>query len=435
MYETLPLVGHSLAIFVVAAVMVGVSIVAVFLRCFVRVYLVRAFGWDDAWMLMALALFIALCALCMLAPAAGVGHKVADFTSLDQLQRALKLWWLGQMLYLWASAVAKIAIALALLRLAVRRLHRFILWAVCAVVVVIGLVFWLVLLFNCWPVEYFWQRTDILKQGKCISTDILLIIAYCYSSLTIVCDITLGILPACLIWSLQMSWRTKLALVGVLSLGAIASVAVVIRLPYLENYSDPDFLYSTYQIAIWSVVETGLAIIAGSLITLRPLFRWFLDGGTSYKDQRTPGRKTTKKYALSTLTANASNPGIEDPKYWRPDLGENPHTVVTSVTAPLGRSMDDSSTVALSPILPPPRKGSVSVHQTFDVSNDPSSPAASLNFGFPGQYSPAPVPAPARSSIPSPIPTPAPAQTPRFNNGRRYNGGYGAGYAGYRYEF
>jgi hypothetical protein len=162
------------------------------------------------------------------------------------------------MLYLWASAVAKIAIALALLRLAVRRLHRFILWAVCAVVVVIGLVFWLVLLFDCWPVEYFWEQTDIFKQGKCISTEILLIIAYCYSSLTIVCDITLGILPACLIWCLQMSRRTKLALVGVLSLGAMyvecmavflpgltgtsASVAVVIRLPFLENYSDPDFL-------------------------------------------------------------------------------------------------------------------------------------------------------------------------------------------------
>ncbi|KAL4997468.1 hypothetical protein BDV10DRAFT_201905 [Aspergillus recurvatus] len=423
MDETLPLVGHSLAIFVVAAVMVGLSIVAVFLRCFVRVYLVRAFGWDDALMLVALALFIALCALCMLAPAAGVGHKIAEFTSLNQLQRALRLWWLGQMLYLWASAVSKIAIALALLRLAVRRSHRFILWFVCVVIVIIGLVFWLVLLFNCWPVEYFWERTSIFKHGKCISTNVLLIIAYCYSSLTIVCDVTLGILPACLIWSLQMSRRTKLALVGVLSLGAIASVAVVVRLPYLKNYSDPDFLYSTYQIAIWSVVETGLAIIAGSLITLRPLFRWFLDGGSSYKKQRTPSRKATRKYALSTLTANASMPGVEDPKYWRPDLDDSTHTVVTSVTAPLGQNMDDDSTVALSPILPPPRKGSVSVLQTFDVSNNRLlSPAAPLNSGLPGQYSP------------TPIQAPAPAHALQYNNGR-YKGGNSAAYAGYTYEF
>ncbi|KAL4900415.1 hypothetical protein BDW74DRAFT_170816 [Aspergillus multicolor] len=425
MEDTLPLAGHSLAIFVTAAVMVGLSIIAVLMRCFVRIYIVRAFGWDDALMLIALALFIALSALCMLASAAGVGHRIAEFTSLTQLQRALKYWWLGQMLYLWASAVSKIAIALALLRLAVRRLHRFTLWAICVVIVVIGLVFWLVLLFNCWPVEYFWERTNIFKNGKCISTDVLLVIAYCYSSITIICDVTLGILPACLIWNLQMSRRTKLALVGVLSLGAIASIAVVIRLPYLKNYSDPDFLSnppdSTYQIAVWSVVETGLAIIAGSLITLRPLFRWFLDDGSSYKE-RTPGRKTTKKYALSTLTANASMPGTEDPKYWRTDLSDNGNTITTSITAPLGRSFNDNSTVALSPILPPPRKGSVSVHQTFNVSNNAQlSPAAPFNFGFSGQYSPAPVQPPAQAAPATPL------------NARP--NGYSPGYAGFKYEF
>jgi hypothetical protein len=207
---------------------------------------------------------------------------------------------------------------------------------------------------------------------------------------------------------------------------------VSVPLRFLLPATDP--LDSTYQIAIWSVVETGLAILAGSLITLRPLFRWFLDGSSSYKHQHTPQQKTNKKYVLSTLTANASMPGIEDPKYWRPDLGEDPHTVVTSIMAPLGRSMDDNSTVALSPILPPPRKISVCVHQTFAVYKDPSSPVAS-SFGCPGQCSPAPVPASIQSATPSLIPTPAPAQAPRLDNGRRYNRGYGAGYAGYTYEF
>lgn len=54
MDDTLPLVGHSLAIFVVAAVMVSLSIVAVLMRCFVRLFLVRAFGWDDGLMVIAL---------------------------------------------------------------------------------------------------------------------------------------------------------------------------------------------------------------------------------------------------------------------------------------------------------------------------------------------------------------------------------------------
>ncbi|KAL4939134.1 hypothetical protein BDV06DRAFT_225322 [Aspergillus oleicola] len=391
MEGTLPFNGRSLTIFMVTAVMVALSIIAVIMRCFVRLYLVRAFGWDDALMLVALALFMALSALCMLGSKAGVGHKVADFTGLDSLQNALKIWWLGQMLYLWASAVSKIAIAVALLRLAVRRLHRFILWATCTVIVIIGLVFWLVLLFDCKPVNYFWERTNILKQGTCLSTDVLLIIAYAYSSLTIVCDFTLGILPVFLVWRLQMNRRTKMALMGIFGLGAIASVAVVIRLPYLKHYADVDFLYSTYQIAIWSVIETGLAIIAGSLITLRPLFRWFLDHSSpsSYHDDRTPAEGG--KHPLSTLTANASKPGYEDPKYWRPDL-DDVNTVTTSISAPLERSRQDSE--AFSPILPPPnhRKNSVSVQQSFRVTKDEREPGYDRGFtegymaGFDASY-------------------------------------------------
>lgn len=163
------------------------------------------------------------------------------------------------MLYLWASAVAKVAIALALLRLAVRPLHRFLLWTVIGTVICIGLVFWLILLLDCLPIGYFWGQINPLESGNCLSTDILLIIAYTYSSLTIFCDFTLGIFPAALIWGLHMSPRTKVALGAILGLGAVyvkshapewgqanqfysASVAVVIRLPYLKHYSDADFL-------------------------------------------------------------------------------------------------------------------------------------------------------------------------------------------------
>jgi hypothetical protein len=53
----MPLVGQSLAIFVVSVVMLIISIVTVSLRVFVRVYLVRAFGWDDVLMVAALVRF------------------------------------------------------------------------------------------------------------------------------------------------------------------------------------------------------------------------------------------------------------------------------------------------------------------------------------------------------------------------------------------
>ncbi|OJI87316.1 hypothetical protein ASPTUDRAFT_167304 [Aspergillus tubingensis CBS 134.48] len=390
MEYTLPLVGHSLAIFIVSAVTVGLAIIAVALRCFVRLYILRAFGWDDALMVAALALFISLSVLCMIGTEAGVGHALADFESislksmnpsesLHAVQYAMIYWWLGQMLYLWASAVAKVAIALALLRLAVRPLHRFLLWTVIGTVICIGLVFWLILLLDCLPIGYFWGQINPLESGNCLSTDILLIIAYTYSSLTIFCDFTLGIFPAALIWGLHMSPRTKVALGAILGLGAVASVAVVIRLPYLKHYSDADFLYSTYQIAIWSVMETGLAIIAGSLITLRPLFRWFLDGSSSnYLDRPHYVRRGSciaGGYALSSSTLKKSVTK-DEVNYWRPDPmsvdNSHAHRVITSVSTPLGKRCLNGSQENLTGGWHGgvQHKHRVSVHRTFTVEDE-----------------------------------------------------------------
>ncbi|CEO60781.1 hypothetical protein PMG11_05321 [Penicillium brasilianum] len=361
----MPLVGRSLAIFVVSLVMMIMSIVAVSLRVFVRVYLVRGFGWDDTLMVAALALFITLTVCCMIASADGVGHSYADFTSLEVYKTALLWWWLGQMLYIWASAVAKTSIALALLRLTVKRAHRFFLWGIIGTVIVIGLLFWLVLLFDCHPISYFWNRVDPRNSGTCLSVQILLDIAYLYSALTIICDLALGILPIFLIWKLQMNHRTKIAVGGILSLGAIASVAVIIRLPFLHYYADMDFLRNTYQIAIWSVIETGLGITAGSLITLRPLFRWLLDGSMAY------GRNAASpaKYPLSSLRSEQLK-ASSDPSNWRPDLDVNDNSgLVNTVSSPRLNSFryTNSSQEALNPeLMPVFSQSGVTVQKTFE---------------------------------------------------------------------
>lgn len=54
MGSPMPLAGPSLAILVVSLVMMALSIVSVLLRMFVRIYIVRAFGWDDGLMVAAL---------------------------------------------------------------------------------------------------------------------------------------------------------------------------------------------------------------------------------------------------------------------------------------------------------------------------------------------------------------------------------------------
>ncbi|KAJ6035960.1 hypothetical protein N7540_000239 [Penicillium herquei] len=372
MDASMPLVGRSLAIFTVSIIMMVVSFITVSLRVFVRMYIVRAFGWDDTLMVAALALFIVLGTCCMIGSKDGIGHTEADFKSLEIYKKALLWWWLGQMLYLWASAVAKVSIALALLRLTVRKIHRRMLYAVIGLAISIALMFWLVLLLDCHPISYFWNQADPLEySGTCLSVDILLDIAYLYSSLTIICDFTLGIFPIVLVWNLQMNQRTKVAVGGILSLGAIASVAVVIRLPFLHYYADTDFLYSTYQIAIWSIIETGLGIVAGSLITLRPLFRWLLEGSISYgRNARKQGRKTVS-YPLYSFKSDRVKES-DDPSYWRPDIDvSSGKFVINTVSSPRSNNFADenNSQEALNPELRPVasygQPSGVTVKKTF----------------------------------------------------------------------
>ncbi|KAE8141806.1 pectinesterase precursor [Aspergillus pseudotamarii] len=339
----MPLVGTSLAIFVVSAVMMTLSTVTVLLRTFVRLYVLRAFGWDDVLILAALALFVILSVCCFIGTMNGVGRSRADFTNMEVYRKALLYWWLSQIFYVWASALTKVSIAISLLRLTVSKIHCVVLWSNIGLTVAIGLMFWLVLLLGCDPISYFWDFADPMKSGTCMSEKMLVKIAYVYSCLTIVCDLTLGILPYFLVWKLQMNNRTKFAVGGILSMGAIASVAVIIRLPFLHFYADANFLRSTYQIAIWSVVETGLGITASSLITLRPLFRWLLDESLSHvRHERSSGRGSGQ-YPLSSLRSHGLK-NSHDPNFWLPDCrSEHDSNVTNTVLSSLPQDSIDYS--------------------------------------------------------------------------------------------
>jgi len=59
-----------------------------------------------------------------------------------------------------------------------------------------------------------------------------------------------------------------------------------VRLKFLSLYSDPtEFMYSTGKIGLWSIIEEGIGIFAGSLPALRPLLSLpFFNGGSSNND-------------------------------------------------------------------------------------------------------------------------------------------------------
>lgn len=95
----------------------------------------------------------------------------------------------------------------------------------------------------------------------------------------------------------------------------------------------PPFLTldATTDISIWSNVEGGLGITAGSLTTLRPLFRILRDGSLSITPRsRTSRSRNTPQFGNNLpsdqnkvhvrSSLRLSRESREDPANWRPDL-------------------------------------------------------------------------------------------------------------------
>ncbi|KAJ5820420.1 hypothetical protein N7474_006011 [Penicillium riverlandense] len=268
---------RALTVRTVAAVFMSVACVSVLLRCYVRGWVVKAFGWDDGSMVLAMAFYVMFAACTIGGTLYGTGRKFEHLTA-SQRVIAMKYWWLCEIAYCFASIFCKISVCLFLMRITIKRLHIWIIYTVMVLTVLAGLVFMFLMLLQCKPLSYFWTRTamDPSIEGYCISINIIITMTYVYSAFAALCDFTVGILPIFIVYNLQMRREVKLAVGGILSMACVASAAVIIRLPFVKTFANPEFLYATVPIAIWSNTEAGLGITAASLATLRPLLRlWY----------------------------------------------------------------------------------------------------------------------------------------------------------------
>ncbi|CAL5867120.1 uncharacterized protein PFLUO_LOCUS1332 [Penicillium psychrofluorescens] len=347
--------SHGKAISTVTAVFLAISAVSVCLRCFVRLHLVRAFGWDDSMMLLAMAFNLAFAVCGIVGCQYGMGRELAYFIVYpEDFPRAMLCWWLGQIFYVVTCVAAKLSIIITLLRITVERIYAWVLYGAIALATGVGLVFLFFTIFQCQPVDFFWNRDS--EQGTCIDSDVLIAIAYLYSVGAAITDLTIGLLPVALIWNLRMSRRNKQAIMGILGIGCIASAAVIVRIPFIRHYKDRQFLYNTYQISIWSNIEAGLGITAGCLTTLRPLVRFFREGSSAYQS---PNRKAGT-YALSNNMPSgivrASHLKQDDRSdmhhLWSLDENDDYHGVTTTIMGSRNPKQTSSSEEDLNPSHP-----------------------------------------------------------------------------------
>ena len=132
----------------------------------------------------------------------------------------LQWWWTCGPIYVLCNMMLKFSIGAFLLRLCVSPVQRATLWFVMGTSGIVCAYFFFVLIFQCWPVSYFWEQYTGM-EGSCIDVNIITASAYAYSAMSCCTDWTHCILPTYMVWNLQMRRRVKITVCFILSISVM----------------------------------------------------------------------------------------------------------------------------------------------------------------------------------------------------------------------
>ncbi|KAI0595172.1 GPCR, PTH11-type [Biscogniauxia sp. FL1348] len=268
--------GLALALIVILVIQAVVATIVVVLRTYARLWLGRksnTWGWEDVFALLGYMAFLASTIFGVLAAHYGLGTP--DSLLNDYLMvRCTEYLLYCQVLYGFSMPLIKASVVFTLLRVTREALYRWLLYAMLFVATVMALVGILASLLYCRPTPAYWNPL----LGTCGDFMVVVNIGYAWTAVGIVTDWMCAILPYFIVRKLQMARRTKMVVMGILSLGALASTATVVRAPYLQYYlAQSNQLYWNGHIILWCELESGIGLIAACLPALRLLARQYFE--------------------------------------------------------------------------------------------------------------------------------------------------------------
>ncbi|MCJ1311799.1 hypothetical protein MMC25_005472 [Agyrium rufum] len=244
-------------------------VVTIALRISTRVNVLKAIGADDYIMIVAGVLQVISQGFLTLTVRYGLGKHLADLTNpAVAIPEIIKANWESQTPGILASIVARISIAVLLLRLFNRKeWFRWYIYVVTAAQTLVECLLIIVIWAQCKPVEALWNQAI---PHKCWNPKIETDIAYLGQAIFTLSDLTFVLIPVIIVYNLNMSWRNKFGLIIVLSLGLFTMVASIMKLLGVQGTSESkDPTYDTTTPLLWATVEQSLVIIMGNIPPLR----------------------------------------------------------------------------------------------------------------------------------------------------------------------
>lgn len=106
---------------------------------------------------------------------------------------------------------------------------------------------------QCVPVPFIWHRynPNTTHKGVCLPRGIVLGGTYIHSAVSAISDFTLAGLPIVLLWNVRFAFWKKFWIGVMMGLGAIAVIATLIRLRFIESLViKKDFLCPSHRLEL-----------------------------------------------------------------------------------------------------------------------------------------------------------------------------------------
>ncbi|KAL8685821.1 MAG: hypothetical protein Q9218_007524 [Villophora microphyllina] len=216
-------------------VTISLAFVAVVARCFTKFFIVKAPGWDD---------YTIIIALCF-----AIGRLVVDEIALHQYGAGRHFrdippeWYNGYLttvavdgyLYTVAITFAKLSLLLFLYRIFhVDKRFRIAAWITGAILTSWSLITILLAIFSCRPVRASWDlkvRMDPKTVCYPKSYDVENVYGFC----NVITDVVLIVMPIPLVWKMQVNRKKKLGVAMVFATGALYVSQTISQSTYLEH--------------------------------------------------------------------------------------------------------------------------------------------------------------------------------------------------------
>ncbi|KAF3158061.1 hypothetical protein TWF788_005079 [Orbilia oligospora] len=248
----------------IATVFTSLAFLTVALRVYTRARLTRYMGWDDWFIMLAMAASFGLYGLQIAAMNAGWYHHIWD-VPYEQFVITKKIGLSIQSLYPWILGFMKISILLFYLRLSVSPPFRLVVYITLGFMALYTVASSMAILFQCWPFNT--RLGD--PTGSCVN---FIALNYTIASLNIATDVFVYLLSWVMVRHLKVSTGQKIVVLVIFSVGALVCIFSGLRFYYLRDYwnsSDPTWV--AYSVSAMSSLEANVAIITSSAPAVKPL--------------------------------------------------------------------------------------------------------------------------------------------------------------------